>query len=117
MGFPRLSFGPVALTFRGEARRDAPGPWKPQFLLKQGSKTRLFYLFGVSAGVIFQREQPGLPSVRHPQSADLNWADFRKRKRENMISDFSGFSIPVLITIEVSRARERHDELRLEKLV
>ena len=36
----RLSFGPVALTFRGEARRDAPGPWKPQFWLKQVSKTR-----------------------------------------------------------------------------
>ena len=26
MGFPRLSFGLVALTFRGEAPRDAPGP-------------------------------------------------------------------------------------------
>ena len=28
---PRLSLGPVALTFRGQARRDAPGSWKCQF--------------------------------------------------------------------------------------
>ena len=31
--FLRLSFGPVALTFRGEARRDAPKPWNPRFYL------------------------------------------------------------------------------------
>ena len=34
-----------------------------------------------------------------------------------MISDFSVFLTPILIKIGGSRARERHDELRLEKSV
>ena len=50
-------------------------------------------------------------------SVELLWADFRKRKRENLDFGLFGFSTPVLFKIDVSRARERHDELRLEKLV
>ena len=40
-----------------------------------------------------------------------------KRKRENSDFGLFGFSTPVLLEIGVSRARERHDELCLEKLV
>jgi len=63
--FLRLSFGPVALTLRGEARRDAPGPWKCKFKWKWGRKHRKseikfsLVLFLKSA----QRRAPGTPKL------------------------------------------------------